>query len=218
MDCAEVVKCLKSQSNKKNVAGMKKSGICTKNLLGINIPVLRTLAKKLGTDHKLAQELWKTGIHEAKILASMIDDPTLVTEKQMDNWVKGFDSWDVCDQVCMNLFHKVECIYKKIFEWSKRKNEYEKRAAFTLMAVLAVHSVKFIDRDFEDFFLTIKKGAGDPRNYVKKAVNWAIRQIGKRNRKLNKSATKLAESILRMELPTAQWIAKDALKELKKQY
>ena len=216
MTCAEIIKYLKNQANKKNVAGMKKFGIDPNNALGISIPVLRSYAKKIGKDHKLAQELWKTGIHEAKILASMVDDPALVSDPQMDRWVKDFDSWDVCDQACLNLFHLTENAYKKCFDWAKRKNEFEKRAGFALMAVLAVHGKQFIDRDFIDFFSTIKAGAADNRNYVKKAVNWAIRQIGKRNLKLRKEAIKFSETMVRMGSPSAVWIAKDALRELRK--
>ncbi|MFH1369202.1 MAG: DNA alkylation repair protein [Elusimicrobiota bacterium] len=216
MDCAEAVKYLKSQSNVKNVKGMARFGINVKGALGISMPKLRSFAKKLGKNHALAQQLWKTGIHEAKILAGLVDEPKKVNERQMEKWVRGFDSWDVCDQTCLNLFHETEYAYKKCHDWSKRREEYVKRAGFALMAVMAVHGKEFNDRDFIDFFPSIKRGTIDDRNFVKKAVNWALRQIGKRNEKLRKEAVKLAESIAKMDFPSSKWIARDALRELKK--
>lgn len=196
---------------------MAKFGINPKGALGVSMPALRELGKEIGQDHKLAAQLWKSGIHEAKILASLIDDPAQVDEKQMDRWARDFDSWDVCDQVCLNLFWKTEYAYKKCYDWPKRKEEFVKRAAFAMIAVYAVHGKEMIDRDFIEFLPAIKNGANDERNYVKKAVSWAIRQIGKRNNKLKKEAIKLSENLLRMDSPSARWIAKDALKELKKQ-
>jgi 3-methyladenine DNA glycosylase AlkD len=214
MKYQEIMKGLKSLSNPKIVEGMSRFGIKGETMYGVSIPNLRTMAKKIGKDHSLALELWKSGIHEAKILASMIDDPQLVTEKQMEEWVKTFDSWDVCDQTCMNLFDKTDFVYKKISEWNSRKEEFVKRTAFTLMACLAFHNKKAADQDFVKFFPIIKREATDDRIYVKKAVNWALRQIGKRNKNLNKLAIENAYEIKKIESKSAKWIASDALREL----
>lgn len=215
----DILKELKTYANPKNVEGMKRFGIGGKNVLGgPSIPVLRKMAKQIKKDskdtHELALGLWDSEIHEALILAGMIDNPALVTEKQMEDWVKDFDSWDLCDQVCSNLFDKTPFAYKKAFEWSKRKEEYVKRAGFALMAVLAVHDKKAGNEKLMKFFPIIIRETTDERNYVKKAVNWALRQIGKRNNVLQKEAIKLSKKILKMNDKTAQWIAKDALREL----
>ncbi|MBI3913594.1 MAG: DNA alkylation repair protein [Chloroflexi bacterium] len=205
---------LKRQRNPRNVAGMARFGINPKNTLGISIPTLRTLAKQIGSDHALAQKLWASGIHEARILASMIDEPAKVTPAQMDRWVRAFDSWDVCDQVCMNLFDKTPHAWKKAIEWSKRSREFEKRAGFALMACLAWHDQTASDAQFEKFLPLIARGATDERNFVKKAVNWALRGIGKRNRALQRAAIRAARHIAQMESRAARWVAADALREL----
>ena len=214
MKTKEIVTYLKKQANPKDREGMARFGINPKYALGVRIPVLRNLAKKIGQDHKLAQDLWKTKIHEVRILASMIDEPKKVTEKQMEEWVKGFNSWDLCDQCCMNLFDKLSLAWKKAIEWAKRDEEFVRRAGFALMACLAWHNKEAKDKDFIKFFPIIKKYSTDERNFVKKAVNWALRQIGKRNLNLNKKAVKLAEEIKKIDSKTAQWIAHDAIKEL----
>ncbi len=144
----------------------------------------------------------------------MVDDPKMVTKKQLESWVKDFDSWDVCDECCMNLFVKTEFAYQKASEWSSNGKEFIKRAAFVLMACLAVSDRKAVDIKFESFFPLIKREAGDNRNFVKKAVNWALRQIGKRNLNLNKRAIETAEEIQRMDSRSARWIASDAIREL----
>ena len=214
MTYQEIIKTLKSKANPKNVEGMSRFGITASNKLGIRIPVLRSLAKEIGKNHKLALQLWNSKIHEAKILASMIDEIDKVTKTQMDSWIKDFDSWDVCDQVCMNLFDKTPYAFKKAVEWTKRKSEFEKRAGFALMACLAWHDKTSPDRKFAGFFPYIKINSTDKRNFVKKAVNWALRQIGKRNRNLNKEAINVAKAIYKTNNKTAKWIANDALKEL----
>lgn len=182
--------------------------------LGVRVPELRKLAKEIGKDHRLALELWKTGYDEARMLAGFIDDPKLVTERQMEEWVKGFNSWDVCDQVCCDLFDRTPLGWRKAVEWSRRKPEYEKRAAFSLMAGLAVHDKKAPDRDFIRFLPIIKREATDSRNFVKKAVNWALRNIGKRNPRLKREALKTAREMRKMDDQTARWIASDAIREL----
>jgi len=195
LNCKSIINELKKNANPENVAGMARFGINAENALGISIPFLRDFAKQIGNDHSLAEELWSSAIHEARILAGLVDDPKMVTERQMDRWVKDFDSWDVCDQVCSSLFDKTEFAYKKAFEWSERDEEFVKRAGFVLMAALSVHDKKASDKDFEKFLPVIAREADDERNFVKKAVNWALRQIGKRNLELNKKAINYASSI-----------------------
>lgn len=193
---------------------MARFGINPENTYGISIPNLRRLAREIGRDHALAQELWASGIHEARILASMIDESSNVTEEQMEAWARDFDSWDVCDQCCMNLFEKTGYAYQKCVEWSSREEEFVKRAGFALMARLAVSDKKAGDEQFAEFFPIIKREAADNRNYVKKAVNWALRQIGKRNRSLNRVAISTAKEIQEIDSKSARWIASDALREL----
>lgn len=216
MTSKEIISHLKKHSSPKDKKGMARFGINSKYALGVRIPVLRNLAKKIGKNHKLAQDLWKTKIHEARILAGMIDEAGKITGKQMDEWIKGFNSWDLCDQCCANLFDKLPVAWKKAIEWTKRKEEFERRAGFALMACLAWHDKKASDKEFLKFFPIIKKYSTDERNFVKKAVNWALRQIGKRNKNLRKQAIKTAEEILKIDSKSAKWIAKDALRELKK--
>ena len=214
MEHQEIIKKLNSEANPKNVEGMARFGINPKNTLGVSVPVLRKMAKEIGRDYKLAQQLWNSGIHEARMLACFIDEIVKVTEKQMEKWVKDFDSWDICDQVCGNLFDRTNFAWKKVFEWTKRKEEFVKRAGFVLMATLSVHDKKAKDKDFEKFFPLIKKHSIDERNFVKKAVNWALRQIGKRNLNLNKKAIKLAKEIQKINSKSAKWIANNAIREL----
>jgi len=194
--------------------GMSRFGIRTSSALGISIPQLRSLAKKTGTDHGLALKLWKTEIHEARILASMIDDPSQVTQAQMEEWAVGFDSWDLVDNCCGNLFDKTSFAVPKAHEWSMRTEEYVKRAGFALMAELAVHDKKASDKAFLEFLPVIIREASDERNFVKKAVNWALRQIGKRNVVLNEAAIRTSMTIRDLDSRSAKWIAADALREL----
>ena len=214
---SEILQKLKSLSNPKAVEGMARFGINPEDTYGVSIPNLRKIAKEEGANHTLAQELWSSGIHEARILASRMDEPDMVTEEQMESWVKDFDSWDVCDQCCSNLFDKTEFAYQKARQWSKRKEEFVKRAGFVLMATLSVHDKKAKNESFLKFLPLIIKESIDERNFVKKAVNWALRQIGKRNLSLNKSAIKTAKEIQNIESKSAKWIATDALRELTSQ-
>jgi len=216
-----IIKDLKSYANPKNVAGMARFGISGKHVLGgPNIPTLRKMAKDIkkesDNNHKLAQKLWKTQIHEARLLAGFIDEPEKITEKQMEKWVKDFDSWDICDQVCSNLFDKTPWAYEKIYEWSRRKEEYVKRAGFVLMACLAVHDKEAKDQKFKKMLPVIVRESSDDRNFVRKAVNWALRQIGKRNPNLRKQAIKTAQKIQKIDSKSSRWIANDALRELQK--
>lgn len=214
MDSGEIINCLKKHSNLKDREGMARFGINPKYALGVRVPVLRGLAKKIGKNHTLALDLWKTGIHEARILASMIDEPDKVSEKQLEEWIKKFNSWDLCDQCCMNLFDKMPVAWKKAVEWAKRDEEFVRRAGFALMSSLAVHDKRARDEDFNKFFPLIKKYSTDERNFVKKAVNWALRQIGKRNSRLRKKAVMVAKDIKKINNRTSQWIAGDAIREL----
>ncbi len=199
----------------KAVAGMARFGIKGSEVLGVSVPNLRQLARKAGKSHRLAIGLWETEIHEARIVASMVDEPADVTEEQMENWARDFDSWDLVDQSCGNLFDKTPFAVKKALEWSKREKEFEKRAGFSLMAELAVHDKTAGNETFLKFLPAIVREAGDERNFVKKAVNWALRQIGKRNAALNKAAIETAEKIRRIDSRPAKWIASDALRELR---
>lgn len=193
---------------------MANFGINTQKAFGVRIPKLRKLAKMIGKDHKLAFELWKSGFHEAQILSSMIANSELLSEKQMDLWVKDFNSWDLCDQCCNNLFVYSRHAYNKTIEWYTAEEEFTKRAGFVMMAVMAVHKKELDDTIFEEFLTFIKKEASDERNFVKKAVNWALRQIGKRNYYLNKAAIEACREIKKMDSKPAKWIAGNALSEL----
>ena len=214
MDCAEILTRLRAMAKPESVAGMARYGINPENTLGISIPVLRKLAKEAGRGHELARELWATGLHEARILAAFVDEPRRVTPEQMEEWVQQFDSWDVCDQVCCNLFDRTPWAYEKAAAWSGRPEEFVKRAGFALMAALAWHDKKAPDSALETFLPLIQREAGDGRNYVKKAVNWALRQIGKRSRGLNALAVQAAQEIARLDSKAARWVAADALREL----
>ena len=193
---------------------MARFGINTGNSYGVSVYDLQKLAREIGKDHTLAQQLWASGIHEARILASMVDKPEMVADMQMEQWVKDFDSWDVCDLSCSNLFDKTQFAYQKAEAWSKREEEFVKRAGFVLMAVLAVHDKTATDEEFLKFMPIIKRESTDDRNFVKKAVNWALRQIGKRNLNLNKMAIKTAREIQQIDSKSARWIASDAIREL----
>lgn len=205
---------LQCMSNPDGVKGMARYGINSKNNLGISVYKLREIAKETGQDHDLALKLWNSGIHDARLLACFIDNPLEVTGGQMDSWVQDFDSWDICDQACTSLFDRSPLAWTKAFEWAEHPDEFVKRGAFSLIAGLTVHDKKVSDEKFEQFIPLIRKHSHDERNYVKKAVNWAIRNIGKRNKNLNKSMIKLSRELLQADSKTAKWIASDALREL----
>jgi 3-methyladenine DNA glycosylase AlkD len=215
MDYAEIIDHLKALSVPDAAAGAARFGVTPQTQqYGISMPDLRKLAKQIGKNHALAERLWASGIHEGRLLATLIADPRQVTEAQMERWVNGFDAWDVCDQCCGNLFDKTQWAYQKTVEWSTRQETYVKRAGFSLMAYLAIHDKKAPDSRFMPFLPIIQREAGDSRNFVKKAVNWALRQIGKRNRALNRLAIETAEAIRQSDSSTARWVASDALREL----
>ncbi|HQU82931.1 MAG TPA: DNA alkylation repair protein [Pyrinomonadaceae bacterium] len=218
MKVEEIIEKLKSLENPENIAGMARFGIVTRKALGVSAPVLKEIAKeakKRAKDrHELALELWETGIHEARIVAYLVDDPKKVAEKQMDSWAADFDNWAICDGTCGHLFCKTEFAYKKVFEWSEREDEFIKRAGIVLIAWLAVHDKKALDEKIAEFLPILEKHAKDERNFIKKAVNWSLRQIGKRNLNLNKLAVETAEKIKAQNTKSARWIAADALREL----
>jgi len=210
----DVLDKLQSKAQPEQLKGMAKYGMTVEQRLGVSVPDMRKLAKEIGRDHKLALDLWRTGIAEAKIVASMVVDPAKLTEEQMEDWVKGINSWDVCDQVCMNLFEKNHLAWKKIVDWSEREEEFVKRTAFSLIACLAWHDKKANDEKFIELLPLIIREATDERNFVKKAVNWALRNIGKRNLNLNRAAINAAKEIQQLDSRAARWVASDAIREL----
>jgi 3-methyladenine DNA glycosylase AlkD len=210
----EILEKLHAHANPANVEGMRRYGINSHNTLGVSMPVLRQIAKEIGRDQELAQQLWESGVHEARILASLVGEPAKLTPDQMDAWAAEIDSWDVCDQLCNNLFRLTPYAYTKAIEWSCREEEFVKRAGFVSMASLAVHARKLSDREISTFFPYMIRAASDERNFVKKAVNWALRSVGKRNRALNILAIEAAHQIAGQDSPSAHWIASDAIREL----
>jgi 3-methyladenine DNA glycosylase AlkD len=212
--CERVMAELRVNAKPENLAGIARYGIVIEAALGLSIPDLRRIARGLHGDHELALALWQTGVHEAQILAGFIDDPRAVGEEQMEVWVAQFDSWDVCDQVCSSLFDRTVLAWVKAVEWAGRDEEFVKRAGFVLMAALAVHDKGASDEQYLAFLPLIAREAGDERNFVKKAVNWALRQIGKRNGTLNEAAVAAAREVGLQGSRSARWIAADALREL----
>ena len=211
----EVLAELRALADPANVEGQARFGISGANRLGVSVTQLRAIARKHKRDHDLARALWDSNVHEARMLATLVDDPAKVTQEQMERWVKDFDSWDIVDGACSNLFDKTPHAFAKAHEWAARKQEYQKRAGFSMMATLAVHAKGASDEEFEAFLPLIEREANDARNFVKKAVNWALRQIGKRNTRLNEAAIEAAERIRAHDTPPARYIASDALRELR---
>ncbi|MCW8849058.1 MAG: DNA alkylation repair protein [Melioribacteraceae bacterium] len=214
MNAQEIIADLKKLRNVRNIEGMARFGINPDTALGISIVTLRKKAKEIGKNHKLALELWNSGIHEIRILATMIDNSEEVTKSQMNSWVKDFNSWDLCDQCCNNLFRKTMFAKELLFKWVKSKHEFTRRAGFVLMATHSVHKKEMTNDDFLKYLPLIIDYSQDERNFVKKAVNWALRQIGKRNMQLNEEAIKVCKTLLDSDSKSANWIAKDALREL----
>ena len=208
---------LRQKARPDQLAGMARYGMKTEHRLGVQVPEMRRIAKETGKNHELAIELWKTGIAEARIVAAMVDEPAKTTEKQMDDWVQDIDSWDIGDQVCMNLFEKTIFAWTKIIDWSKREDEFVKRTAYGLLACLAWHDKTAEDARFVEFFPVIAHGALDERASVKKAVSWALRNIGKRNLFLNNESLKLAREIQKGSTKSAKWVASDVIRELESQ-
>lgn len=206
---------LRSMADPLNLPGQARFGIDNSNSLGISMTQLRPLAREIGKDHALALSLWESGVREARILASLVDDPKLVTTEQMESWAAEFASWEVVDAACCNLFDRTEHRYAKAVEWAGREEEFVKRAGFSLMAGIAVHDRRAADDRLLALLPVIERESCDRRDFVRKAVNWALRQIGKRNPVLNQEAIAAAERIAEMDCRGAHWVASDALKELR---
>jgi 3-methyladenine DNA glycosylase AlkD len=213
--CQHCLVQLRRLGSRKNVAGMARYGIRAKKVYGVAKPKMDALAKRIGKSHQLALQLWASGVHDARILAGLVDEAQHVTAAQMDRWVRDFDNWDVCDGTCCHLFAYAAPAWQKAVQWSRRKPEFQKRAGFALMAYLAVHDKDAADAEFLRLLPVIRREARDERNFVRKAVNWALRQIAKRNLKLNGAAIREAERIQKMDSRAARWIAMDALRELR---
>ena len=225
MKAGEILERLRSMANPENVAGMARFGISSRNTLGISVASLREVARDVKKSvpekpelHALAAALWASGVHEARELATLIDVAALVTPEQMDAWVADVDSWDIGDGLSMGLFDRTPYAVTKAQEWAAREEEYVRRAGFALMAALALKRHLLPDEDYEPFFALMKRYATDERNFVKKAVNWALRQTGKRNGRLLARAIDVAREIEAMDSRSARWIAKDALRELEKRW
>jgi 3-methyladenine DNA glycosylase AlkD len=213
---AKVLAELRRLSNASNVAGMARFGICGKNLLGISVVQLRTIAKQIGCDHALAEKLWASGIFEARILAAFVAEPARVTRRQANAWAKDFECWADCDGLCIHLFRKTPFAHHLAVAWSRRREELVKRAGFTMMATLAVHDKAASNQVFHCYLNRVYEASSDERHKVKKGVNWALRQIGKRNPILNREAIRMAKRIREKDSRAARWIAGDALRELQR--
>jgi 3-methyladenine DNA glycosylase AlkD len=207
---------LRAFADPSRLPGMARVGINVDRALGVSTPELRKIGRRHRPDHSLARDLWRSGIHEARILASMVDDPMKVTRDQMEEWALDLDSWDLCDQVIGNLFDLTPFATSAARAWTRRPEEFVKRAGFALIAARAARDRTAPDRAFTTWFPAIRRGASDERNYVKKAVSWALRQIGKRNLELNAAAIAEAEALSKLANASARWVGRDALRELRR--
>jgi len=205
------------RSTKRTREGMARYGIPSDNALGVSVADIRLLAKRLGRNHELAAALWDTGCYEARMLTSFIDEPERVTPAQMDRWSRDFDNWAICDSLCFHLFDRTPHAWGKVAQWSSKRDEFVKRAAFALLASLALHDKSASDESFVESLLFIERAATDERNYVKKGVNWALRTIGRRNAALNAAAVAVARRLADSTQPAPRWVGKDALRELTSQ-
>jgi 3-methyladenine DNA glycosylase AlkD len=215
MNKNEVLKWLERKGTRKYVEGMSRYGIQTdKRMFGVSVGTLQSFAKQLGKDHALAAELWESGSYEGQMLATLIDDRKLVTRSQMNSWAADFDNWAICDTACFHLFDRTPFAWDKARQWSTSRHEFVKRAAFALMAGLTIHDKSAPDSQYLELLPLIEAGAHDDRNFVKKAVNWALRSIGKRSQALNTAAITSAKSLEQSEEASCRWVGKDALREL----
>jgi 3-methyladenine DNA glycosylase AlkD len=213
-ECEQVLALLRRKGTAKGVAGMARYGISGRVVYGVSGPNIKQIARAHRRDHALAVELRRSGVFEARALAALVEDPKALTPSDMDRWAREFESWADCDSACLQLFWKAPCAFEKAQLWSRKREEIVRRAGFAMMAALAVHDKQAPDARFVPFLRRIEATAGDDRNLVKKAVNWALRQIGKRNVKLNREAIRTAKAIARQGTPSARWVASDALREL----
>jgi 3-methyladenine DNA glycosylase AlkD len=210
----EVLRKLRALGKPENVAAMARFGVRAKKAYDVSAPAAHKLAKEIGRDHRLSLQLWNTGIHDARGFAALVSEPDKITPAQMERWARDFDSWDVVDGCCRYAFLDTPYAWKKALEWSRRKGEFQKRAGFSMMAYLAVHDKQADDKKFLALLPVIQRASRDERHFVKKAVNWALRQIGKRNQRLNRAAIATGKAIRALGSPAARWIAADALREL----
>lgn len=211
---AEVLKWLERRGTKRNRDGMARYGIIAQHVFGVSVADVRDLGKRLGRDHELALALWDTGWYEARMLTAFVDEPDRVTSRQMDRWARDFDNWAICDGICFHLFDKTPLAWLKVEAWAPRREEFVTRAAFALLAALALHDKKAPDERFLAALPLIEPAASDERNFVKKGVSWALRGIGSRNAPLHAAALDLARRLTASESAAARWIGKDAIKDL----
>lgn len=216
MSVREVLAWLERRGTARNRRGMARYGIRPGKAFGVSMATMRPLVRRVGRDHRMALALWKTGWHEARILASLVDEPARVTPRQMDSWCRDLDSWAVCDSVCGHLFSRTPYAWRKVRPWARRRHEFTRRAAFALLANLTVHDKRATDDEFRACLPVIEAAARDDRNFVKKAVNWALRQIGKRSHGLHADAVAVAERLADSSNPGARWVGRDALRELRR--
>jgi len=213
-DVATVIALLERQGSQKIRDGMARYAIPSDKAFGISVGALRQYAKRLGPNHDLAAALWKSGIYEARMLATFVDDPARVTPAQMDRWCEDFDNWAICDTACFALFDRTPHAWAKVEKWARSRDEFVRRAAFALLASLTVHDKRAGDEPFAKGLVLVERAASDERNFVKKAVNWALRSIGKRSAALNRAAIDVAKRLGESTNPAARWVGKDALREL----
>jgi len=209
-----VITWLERHSSKRTRDGMARYGIPSDNALGVTMADLKLLAKRVGRNHQLAAALWDTGVYEARMLTSFVDEPARVTPAQMDRWCRDFDNWGICDTVCFHLFDRTPHAWQKVSQWHNRREEFVKRAAFALLWGLSVHDKHADDHAFAEGLNFVERAATDERHFVKKAVNMALRAVGKRNRGLNDAAVMLARRLADSSEPAPRWVGKDALREL----
>lgn len=214
MDLDQVLAWLEKKGTRRTVEGMARYGIVAARAYGVPMGTLQELAKRLGKDHELALELWDSGWYEARLLAALVDDPELVTRRQMNAWAGSFENWADCDSACFKLFDRTPLAWEKAVQWAASPREFVKRGGYVLMACLAQHDKAARDAKFLPFLPLIEKGAADERNFVKKGVNWALRGIGRRNLELNRAALAVAKRLARSEAAAPRWVGKDALREL----
>lgn len=210
----EVLASLERRGTKRTRDGMARYGIQAEKAFGVSVATIQQIARSIGRDHDLAIRLWKTGWYEARMLCAFVDDPTLVTRAQMDSWARDFDNWAICDTVCFHLFDRTPHAWVKVAQWSKRRDEFVKRAAFALLAGLALHDKRAPDEPFLRSLAFIENASSDERNFVKKGVSWALRVVGRRNQALNEAAVETARRLTASAEPTARWVGKGALREL----
>lgn len=205
---------LERRGTKRNREGTARYAIAAPKVFGVSMATMQTLARELGRDHALADALWQTGWYEARMLAAFVDEPERVTAAQMDRWAGDFDNWAICDTLCFKLFDRTPHAWRKIHQWSNRREEFVKRAAFALLASVALHDKKAPDEPFLESLVLIERAAEDERNFVKKGVSWALRAVGRRNQALNAAAIATARRLAASEAPAPRWVGKDALREL----